>query len=221
MTRLFSNPKQLQARALCYPTRLLCGNYADTLQRCKARKKKVQKMIEEMDATQAAEYLGLKTRQFRAYLSEGLIARESKVVNGKRKDMFTREALDEFKASRARGVKRVKTPEVIPAGEPLPAPVETAVARIQPTLPGIPPPVIGEQIGPEKQADLLAVAFSKTVAIKDKRTLSAQEAAQLFGLPESVIRRAYRDGALRGRKIGRGIRFRPEDVEKFKDSLFE
>lgn len=171
-------------------------------------------MIEEMDANQAAEYLGLKTRQFRSYLAENLITYDMKVVNGKRKAMFTQDVLDEFKRNRAAGVRRTKAAEVIPPGEILSAPVERAVARIQPALPGI------DDKDERKQADLLAVAFSKNVAIKDKRTLSVGEASRLFGVPEAMIRDAHRDGALRGRKIGRGLRFLPSDLDTFITGLF-
>ena len=48
-----------------------------------------------------------------------------------------------------------------------------------------------------------------------KLTLSFKEASRLSGVPESHLRTAYADGALRGAKIGRGVRVTPDDVRKY------
>jgi excisionase family DNA binding protein len=53
------------------------------------------------------------------------------------------------------------------------------------------------------------------VPLRDKMTLSFKEASRLSGVPESHLRTAYADGALRGAKIGRGVRVTQDDVRKY------
>ena len=53
------------------------------------------------------------------------------------------------------------------------------------------------------------------VPLRDKMTLSFKEASRLSGVPESHLRTAYADGALRGAKIGRGVRVTPDDVRRY------
>jgi excisionase family DNA binding protein len=54
-----------------------------------------------------------------------------------------------------------------------------------------------------------------TVPLRDKMTLSFKEASRLSGVPESHLRTAYADGALRGAKLGRGVRVTPDDLRAY------
>ncbi len=143
-----------------------------------------------------------------------------------RKSIFNRAEVERW--IEARKEKRVFVPSV----EPGPAHSDNEVTAVTPrygtvttqrptqlALPGS--EALVEQIGQSVGKVVAEALKAPAVPLADKRTLSTAEAAQLFGLPEAVIRRAYKDGSLRGRKVGRGVRYLPADLDAFTRGLFD
>lgn len=179
-----------------------------------------------MTIEQVAELSGLGIRTILRACKANELNR-LKVQSGRtQKLIFNRAEVERW--ANARKEKRVFVPSV----EPGPAHSDNEVTAVAPrygtvttqrptqlTLPGS--EALVEQIGQSVGKVVVEALKTPAVPLADKRTLSTAEAAQLFGLPEAVIRRAYKDGALRGRKVGRGVRYLPADLDAFTRGLFD
>lgn len=56
-----------------------------------------------------------------------------------------------------------------------------------------------------------------TTDILPRPLLDIEEAARILGTSERMIRRLIAEGKLRRVKVGRWVRIRPEDLERFMD----
>jgi len=164
-----------------------------------------------MNIKEAAEYLGISVKTLERKIASGDVSVAYVPGATGKQRTFERAELDRFKdaeTARAHATTYVARPRVAPD-------VTSPSQALQRA---------GGEQGIAMFASLVADALQAreaqgngipAVPLRDKMTLSFKEASRLSGVPESHLRTAYADGALRGAKIGRGVRVIPDDVRKY------
>lgn len=161
-----------------------------------------------MNKTEAAAFLGVSVRSLENYTAQGLLL--AGTVRGKTRPLvdYAPEDLQAFKNERD--------------GAPENATASLAIAVPERTLPqgtkALAKP--DDFITRGEMSDWLIVAFSldakrtaPLVSLDKKHSLHLDEAAELSGFPKDQIRRALVSGELFGKKIGRGWKVKPFDLE--------
>jgi excisionase family DNA binding protein len=168
-----------------------------------------------MNIKEAAEYLNISVKTLERKIAGGDISVAYVTGATGKQRTFERTELDRFKdaeAAKAETTSYVARPRVA-------ASAVSSSQGLQRT---------GGGQGIEAFVSMITDALQANVAqgndharslspadLAHKMTLSFKEASRLSGVPESHLRTAYADGALRGAKIGRGVRVTPDDVRKY------
>lgn len=172
-------------------------------------------MANPYDKNRAAKYLKMSLRTFQRLVSERVAAGyEPEYTLGKtgqKKAVYSKELLDQWKQERAEQKE-----------EMLHSPATTALAPVDAKESAI---IRGVQASPALVR--LMEEFSKMtddraahVPVSEKPLLKAREVQALTGLSYRQVMDAYHAKELKGALIGRAVRFRRADVDKWLSKLF-
>ncbi len=185
----------------------------------------------ELSKQAAAEYLGCSPRQIERLTSENKLGvRYDETARGKPVPYYDEGELARFKAEqeKKRAVHRPAV-QVLQAGQERQGATAEGMALSLPVaseeqMQVLARHVLGvllERQGATAHRTCLSLPVAPQPLAKpqallgEKLTLSLDEAAALSGIPRATLRAAVATGGLAGRKIGRSIRVRREELERW------